>query len=290
MCKVKPAAAPPPPLHATCRGCLKHACTHGYLHASVQGPLRKGCSPAIMAIVLGTGKKSQVRLASVSTAVQQKVPPYLYMCIFVCMCTHICIHIHHKGCPHDQAKDCTASMCGLCCDALWWEAVKHGDALPVCNHHRPNEKPRTTGGCLMDGYEAQVDDPVASLEEWVNGDGDKYVRADITPESAILKAVLWFDGGRSGGQDIVEWCLVVADDTGAVFGTAENPCPVQALTNASFQRCVTLKGKCAASNLERVVGPLLRIITDLGMHGIPHHRYAHSQCMHLAMNEQQWKR
>ena len=249
-----------------------------------------------------------------------------------------------EACKMQKAKACKAGKCGLCCDAEWWAALKAGETPPECRKHRPRHKPMTLGGCLQDAFEAQIDDPVASLKEWVNdpdgGDllvhgniaeaygmiwedagkdppqmgtemrnkhlgaalakkaekmgpgggwlrfskeeldeldagnvkGGSYVRVGDRyfkqiAEEAVVKAVLWFDGGRSGGHDVLEWCLVLADDPGAVFGKT-----VSLLTRSTFQRCTTLKGKCNADGIAKTVGPLLRIITDLGMYGIPHER------------------
>ena len=34
---------------------------------------------------------------------------------------------------------------------------------------------------------------------------------------ATVKAVLWTDGGTSGGQNVIEWCCVLVDDAAEVF-------------------------------------------------------------------------
>ena len=81
------------------------------------------------------------------------------------------------------------------------------------------------------------------------------------------KGQRWVHKQRGNRHDVLEWCLVLADDPGAVFGKT-----VSLLTRSTFQRCTTLKGKCNADGIAKTVGPLLRIITDLGMYGIPHER------------------
>jgi len=118
----------------------------------------------------------------------------------------------------------------------------------------------------VDRYEARIDDPVAALEELINGPADLWVRH--TPQqTATVRGVVWFDGGRSGGHDVTEWCMVLVDDKAEVFD-----CTVSQLTTASFCRFVTVKAKCNAAGITQVVGPILRAMVDLGMYGAVHRR------------------
>ena len=149
--------------------------------------------------------------------------------------------------------------------------------------HARRVRPRTgraldsRGGTrASDRYEARIDDPVAAVEEFVNGVADAWVR-HTTQEVVRVRGVAWFDGGRSGGHDVTEWCLVLVDDKAEVFD-----CTVSQLTTASFCRFVTVKAKCNAAGLTQVVGPVLRAMVDLGLYGAVHspHDWAahHSGC------------
>ena len=122
------------------------------------------------------------------------------------------------------------------------------------------------GTSASDRYEARIDDPVAAVEEFVNGVADAWVR-QTTQEVVRVRGVAWFDGGRSGGHDVTEWCLVLVDDKAEVFD-----CTVSQLTTASFCRFVTVKAKCNAAGLTQVVGPVLRAMVDLGLYGAVHRR------------------
>ena len=47
---------------------------------------------------------------------------------------------------------------------------------------------------------------------------DKFVHDALEQqEVATIGAVIWVDGGRSGGHDITEWCMVLVDDSTSVF-------------------------------------------------------------------------
>lgn len=170
------------------------------------------------------------------------------------------------GCANQAAQRCVRSMCAICCDGLWWKDT-HGGAAPTqCPAHQAKDGPQSLGGCLLDEYDARVDDPAAFMEEFLNTTADQWVRTNLAGKTEVtVSAVLWTDGGTSGGQNVIEWCCVLVDDSGRVFD-----CTVSELTRLSFCRFITAKGKCDATGLASTVGPLLRSVVDLGLHGVVH--------------------
>ena len=103
--------------------------------------------------------------------------------------------------------------------------------------HQPADGPQSLGGCLLDEFDARVDDAAAFYEEFVNTTAEQWVRKKLRGKTeATVKAVLWTDGGTSGGQNVIEWCCVLVDDAAEVF-----ECSVTELTRASFCRFITAK-------------------------------------------------
>ena len=103
--------------------------------------------------------------------------------------------------------------------------------------HQPGDGPQSLGGCLLDEFDARVDDAAAFYEEFVNTSADRWVREKLRGKTEVtVKAVLWTDGGTSGGQNVIEWCCVLVDDAAEVF-----ECSVTHLTRASFCRFITAK-------------------------------------------------
>ena len=104
-------------------------------------------------------------------------------------------------------------------------------------HQVPQDGPESLGGCLLNEFDARIDDAAAFYEEFVNTTADKWVHTKLEgKEEVTVKAVLWTDGGTSGGQNVIEWCCVLVDDGAEVFD-----CSVSELTKASFCRFITAK-------------------------------------------------
>ena len=162
-------------------------------------------------------------------------------------------------------------MCALCCDAMWWdEQGESGTTARPCARHQGADGPKSLGGCLLDEYGTRVDCAATQVADFINGKGDGWfpTQEEDPREEVVFDAVLWTDGGRSGGQSVVEWCFVLVDDAGVILPT----CSVSQLTRSSFCRFITSKAKCDAHGLASTVGPLLRSVVDLGMHGAVHER------------------
>ena len=174
-------------------------------------------------------------------------------------------------CDHQPAKGCSRGMCALCCDAMWWdEQADGGTTATACKRHQGTGGPDSLGGCLLDEYATRVDCAATQVADFINGPGDTWFPTqECDPrKEVVFDAVLWTDGGRSGGQSVVEWCFVLVDDEGDILPT----CTVSQLTRASFCRFITSKARCDAQGLASTVGPLLRSVVDLAMHGVVHKR------------------
>ena len=174
-------------------------------------------------------------------------------------------------CINQAAMECSRRMCALCCDAMWWgDEGEPGTAARSCARHQGADGPKSLGGCLLDEYSTRVDCAATQVADFINGKGDGWfpTQEEDGRDEVVFDAVLWTDGGRSGGQSVVEWCFVLVDDAGDILPT----CSVSQLTRASFCRFITSKAKCDAHGLASTVGPLLRAVVDLGMHGVVHER------------------
>jgi hypothetical protein len=191
-----------------------------------------------------------------------------------------------KACCYQAAARCPHGLCALHCDKRWAAhgpqgadacltqqcevPLPRGDQASArsvhdCPHHQRNGQPQTLGALMFDEYTAQVDDPCAWLRGWLNeGEGAAMLKAGLAKEVTV-DGVCWVDGGRSCGQDVTEWCMVLTDDAGQVFSGT-----VAQLTACTFHRFITTKDKCNMAGLTRVVGPLCRSLVDLGLYGAVH--------------------
>ena len=118
------------------------------------------------------------------------------------------------NCVYEASTLCPHTLCALHCDKRW--AAANTDAAAVCTagfglplpsrdshtrgchvgaencaRHQPKGHPSTLGSLVLDGYEAQVDDPCAWLTSWLNGEqGDAMLKRGLRKEVCVQVASL----------------------------------------------------------------------------------------------------
>ena len=116
------------------------------------------------------------------------------------------------SCANDGAASCAHHLCAQCCDKRFGASVCEANPMgEVCPCHQPDGQPRTLGCHLFDQYTAQVEDPVAFLSDFLNGEGAKLLSPKLSGGVVEVEGTLWVDGGRScGAAACVHVCLPVA--------------------------------------------------------------------------------
>ena len=192
-------------------------------------------------------------------------------CRGVCGCARQPCGTCEPHCLNQRKRTCQHSLCAWCCDKLWQHLGKVNPEV-CCPAHQPDGVPQTWALFSKDEYLVQARDMGAWLDRLVNkrlagsvglvrGQGGDMVR---------MGAVIWLDGGKSGGRKMSKVMLLLHDDEQRVFH-----CGAVELTRATLAEIAVWKGGTDASTgpdsvgVEVIVGPLLEAVRDL-KYGVVH--------------------